>query len=239
MQKPIFIMLIFSLSAIAESEMRVWHLNDGHSVEAEFVYRMRGNVILKPSRGKDLKIPLSNFSEEDLSYIELEMPPKIDLNSSYTTESRKYPDMYGGPSSRVYTLMYTFKMTLRVRSATPYRHPLTVEYFAVAEEANGDKHILVHYQKETFHLDDLPNGELVLESEPIPFTTYQVREYTQGIEYAGFLIAVTDSRGEVIAYKTTRDNWLEYLDNLREVPVTRWFDETCTRCWPTRPRQYY
>ena len=243
MLKPIVLLLILtvSVSAAEGPEMRVWNMNDGSSVKAAFVYRMRGDIVLKPPRGKDLKIPVGNFSDEDLSYIELQMPPKIEVESTYSTEARKYPDMFDGPTEDLYTYMHTFKLKLRAVSPTPYRHPLTVEYFTMAEENWGDKHILLLYHKDTILLQNLPNGVYEWESDPIDITTWKIKQYdfTQGEKYAGYLIAVTDARGEIIASKTTRNNWLEHLDNLRQVPVTRMFDENCNRCMPTRPKNQW
>jgi len=57
-----------------------------------------------------------------------------------------------------------------------------------------------------------------------------------GEEYSGFLIIVTDARGEMISVKSS-NNWLvENLENLKKLSVGNFMDKTCTRTFPSRPK---
>ena len=56
----------------------------------------------------------------------------------------------------------------------------------------------------------------------------------RGEEYCGFLVTVTDERGEIIAVKSS-NNWLyKNLDNLKALTVGHFMDKDCTRAFPAR-----
>jgi len=68
--------------------------------------------------------------------------------------------------------------------------------------------------------------------------TDYVNEYSIpfGEKYSGFRVTVTDARGEMIAVKSSA-NWLfENLENLKKLSVGNYFDKTCTRTFPVRPK---
>ncbi|VGO16411.1 hypothetical protein PDESU_05002 [Pontiella desulfatans] len=53
------------------------------------------------------------------------------------------------------------------------------------------------------------------------------------------LIVVTDALGKVVSYKASSENLFENMENLRTVPVGKYFDEDCNRCQPTRLKSIY
>ena len=62
---------------------------------------------------------------------------------------------------------------------------------------------------------------------------------TFGRQYGGNLVIITDKRGVIIAHSTS-NKWLyENIENLRQLPIGAYFDETCTRCYPTPPKCWY
>jgi hypothetical protein len=123
--------------------------------------------------------------------------------------------------------------------STSYRHELTAEFFVIGKEVHGDKKILLDYQKETFQFSDDSNLGVELTSPTMELTRFPMGGEIRGEEYDGYLALVTDLRGEIIAYKTTDENLIEHVENLRKVPDRKIFDDECNRCMPTRPRKFY
>lgn len=242
--KPIFMMLAlaFSVVSVSNGEIRLWTLNSGKTVEAEFVSLIGGKVALKTLKGKLLKIPENGISPEDLNYIELQSPPRLDFSFSKTTRQHVYAPLTewfenNAPPPR--SLYYTFSTQIKQLSPNPYNHELTAEVFVMAVEVDGDQNILVDYRKEPFRLTE-ENGRVV---DIAGAKDYMITSYLapsgmwRGEKFAGYLIVITDTRGEIIAHSTNREWWFEKLENLRQVPVGKTFDDEGNRCWPTRPKE--
>lgn len=235
--KPIILILNLSLCAAAASaEMRTWTLKDGKQLEAEFVLVNKGRVFLKTPKGKEKKIPMSNFSEEDTLHIELLMPPNLEFDFSNFSKARVFPDSLSKLPQSYYQ---TFKVSIKRGPSAPYKHELTAEFFVIGAEIAGDKKLLLDYQKESFYLPEDSYGEIEMASRVIELTRFDMGGEKRGDEYDGCIVAVTDSRGVIIAYKTKDENWLRNIENLRKVPIGKTFDESCNRCMPTRPRKFY
>jgi hypothetical protein len=55
----------------------------------------------------------------------------------------------------------------------------------------------------------------------------------------GYLVLVTDARGEIIQYAASNDWIFEERENLMQVPVGRYFDKTGNRVHPSGPKLWY
>ena len=78
-----------------------------------------------------------------------------------------------------------------------------------------------------------------VQSKTVQLSDYVVGGFHRGEKYKGHLIVVTDSLGEIVAHKSSSKNFFKNLDNLRKVPVGKYFDDDCIRCQPTRQRRFY
>jgi hypothetical protein len=223
-------------SSIAET--RVWTMKNGKTVEAEFITVVGNNVTLKNLKGKTIKVPGKQLSEADISYIELQMPPKLDLQFSKTTTQRVFPDMLPA-STPPRSLYYDFTAKIKQTSTKVYNHELVVELFIFAEEIDGDKKILLDYKKEAFMLTQGSKSSFEITGKRAELMDYVVGGQRRGEKFDGYAIVVTDSRNEVIAYKTSSEKIYQNLDNLRKVPIGKYFDEDCNRCFPTSPKRFY
>lgn len=234
--------VVFSVATISLAETRVWTLNNGKTIEAEFMSLMGGKIALKNRKGKLLKIPKNDMSKDDMKYIELLRPPKLDFSFSKMTTQHVYPPLtqwFEENNIPPRSLYYTFSTQIKQTSANPYNHNLTAEIFVMAAELYGDKNILIDRREESFRLTD-ENKRIVdiPGAESLMLTTYVAPGgMWTGEKYAGYLIVVTDSRGEIIGHAATREWWYDKLENLREVPLGKTFDEEGNRCWPTRPKE--
>lgn len=239
-------LLIFSLAVMTgassfSGDMRMWNLANGKTIEAELVSVVGEKVALKGIRGKLIKVPRTAISDDDRVYIELSQPPALDFSFSKKTAPFTYAPLtpwfeQEQPPPR--SQFYTFSTQIKQTSSNPYHHELIAEVFVIAAEEDGDKHVLLDYRREGFRLND-ENKRIanIAGAEDLMLTSYIAPGgMWRGEKFSGYLIVVTDTRGEIIAHKATREWWYEKLENLRSVPVGKTFDAEGNRCWPTRPR---
>ncbi len=229
--------ILFSLLGTAVAEMRAWNLNNGKTVEAEFMTVIGEKVSLKTLKGKTVKVLASDFSAEDLAYIELSTPPKLELSISKSSKARTFPDTLSReiPTSDY----YNFKAIIKQKSSKRYSFELTAELFVIGREKIGDKFTLLDYQKAPFLLENGSRSIFELPSRQIELLQFQQNGQLMGEEYAGYMIVVTDSRGEMIAHVTKRDGWLTIIDKLRVLPVRKYFDDEGERCFTTPPKHWF
>lgn len=234
--KTFIVCLSLILSCSVFSETRIWTLKNGKTLEAELVSLIGGQVSLKTLKGKVKKIPESELSDADITYVELQMPPKLNLSISRTTKQRVFPDSLSDLPTAQY---FDFKAVIKQGSSRLYDHELVAELFVIGEENAGDKLILLDYQKEPFRLTDGSKSVFELPSNTIELIEFNMNGQLRGEAYKGYIIVITDSRNEIIASKASRDEWLTILENLRKVPIRKMFDDDGNRCWPSRPKRFY
>ena len=156
-----------------ENKPRAWIMADGRTFEAEFVAVIGGKVVLKSSRGKIIKVPKERMSGEDLKFIQLEMPPDLDISFSKQSTQRVYPHSRGNrPIPTQYN--YIFSATIKQTSTKDYDQELTVELFTVGAEVGGDNYILLDRQKGSFAPTRENQRSYRLESETVTVTDYLV-----------------------------------------------------------------
>jgi len=220
-----------------ECKTREWTLKNGRTVKAELVTRIGGNVSLKNKRGKTVKVPIDQFSKEDRKYIQLEMPPKLDINFSKSSKQRRLPDTLSKEIPR--SSYFTFKATIKKASTKPYHQELAAEYFAIGQEFSGASHRLLEYRKESFFLDKKSGSQFVFSGKPVEIIDYASKTgQRRGDKYEGYLVLVTDSRGKIIAHKASNEKFFENLDRLRRIPPGKYFDDTGRRVAPSRPKAF-
>ncbi len=113
------------------------------------------------------------------------------------------------------------------------------KYFFFAREIRGDKRILLDYQKVPFKFTEGSSSTFEYTNGEFELSNYVIATRKRGDEYDGYLIVITDVRGEIIAYKSSRTRYFGMLENLRNLPVKKHFDDDGNRCFPTRPDRMY
>ena len=220
------------------SGMRMWTMADGRTFEAGFETVVAGKVSLKNPKGKRIKFPVGRFSEEDRTFIQLETPPLLDINFSKSTKQRVFPFTLSKEIPR--SSYFTFKTTIKKKSTKPYDQELTAEYFAIGAEFAGDRHILLDRRKESFFLTQKNQGSFTFSGKPVELIDYANKQTGQrlGEKYEGYLVVVADTRGKIIAHNASSKLFFQNLENLRQVPVGKYFDDTGTRAAPTSPKRF-
>ena len=228
-----------STSRTPESATRIWTLADGRTLEAEFVNVFGGKVVLKNAKGKTRKVPLQQFSPEDIEYVELARPPAIDINflNSLKTVSftggfydfdfwHRYPEKWGN-----------FGVQLKQTSTGEYNHGLDVEIFVVGQQREGGKYLLLDRQKFSFNPAKEDRRHEYHSPRKVELQDYPdyYGQWVHGDKYVGYVVTVTDERGEMIATAGPKKWLLENLVNLKKLRVGNYFDKSCTRTFPARP----
>ena len=223
-------------------EARTWTLADGRMFDAKFVTLIAGKVVLENTKRKMVKLSPEQFSAQDQEFIQLEMPPDLDISFSKQSTQRTYPDTLSTDIPR--SFYYDFSATIKQTSPGSYDHELQVEVFTIgAEVGRGDRHILLDRHESPFLLTKENRRTVRVGGETVELIDYfagnaRIGKRHRGRKYASYLVVVTDERGKIIAYETPKKWLFENLENLREIPVGRYFDDTCTRVGPTRPKSY-
>ncbi|QBG46828.1 hypothetical protein EGM51_05235 [Verrucomicrobia bacterium S94] len=227
-----------------ENGIRAWTLKNGKVLEAEYTVTMGDSAVFKTARGKQIKVPVSELSEESISEMQLLSPPEFIIDFRRTTrqlptiEVTPYWDADPLPPDKE----NIFGVRMKQKGREPYDHPLTVKYYAIGAEVDGDNWVLLDRREETVIPSQLENHEFSFLGEPVRTRVIAIRDDgrapLRGVEYGGHLITVTDERGVIIQYRCS-PTWLidikPYLDLL---PVGKHFDKTGNRVSPPRPNDF-
>jgi len=224
------------VAAAPRSKTRTWSLKNGRSVEAELVVQMGDKLVLKNTRGKTIKVPVSEFSEEDLDYVELENPPPLKLTLQKETDNFKFePLLIVSIPPAVKKL--TCGLKIEKTNLTPYTKELKVELFTFASEIDGNNYILLDRQERRFTFSAENGNVYEFMGKEVFLRNYlDGADYKRGERYCGRMILVTDERGEIIAQQVSSPWMLEHLEFLRTFPVGRHFSDEGKRVHPPRAK---
>ena len=227
----------------ARAELRRWTHASGQSIEAEYVsLTLSDEVVLRNSDGNEVKVPVKELSDEDRDYLLLQNPPELTIefsDSSRVDTLESSIRFQSNPS--VTEEIIQFSLRIKQANRKDYPFELTVEYFAIGYQyLDQDKYVLITKGKDDFVLNEENNRSVELSSKeihlPLEFTL-ETNHY--GRKYCAYIVLITDQRGELIAYRSSK-NWLfDHREALSELPVGAFFDDTCTRRHASQPKLYY
>ncbi len=227
---------------VDEDLMRMWGGADGKKLEARFLTVIGGKAVLEDLRGKQRKIPLARLSEEDREFIGLAQPPEFKIDFSRQSKQRhipESPDITGNPPK---VLDYVFSAKLAQTSAGIYNHELKVEFFALGREVNGDNFILLERQKSCFTPTEENRRSHTFHGDTVTLVqsvAYFGRGENRGRKYGGYLVVVTDERGQIIDHGASNKWLLGILGQLRTLPLNSHFDKTGTRVGVPRAKTIF
>ncbi len=239
MNKLALSLLILTFTAVCHAEIRSWTTSDGKTFEAEFI-NVIGDKAVFQSGKKQLKISYDSLSETDKEYIALSNPPKLDITFTKSSVSRhiQTSPVFQEAPPRIND--FTFGAKVRQTSAGDYPFELEIEYFAIGQELRGNRFILLDRDKRTFTLTRENKLAFDFKGERlVEVMQYDMKERMFGREYAGNLVTITDKRGVIIGYSASNEWLYDNIENLKQLPLNAYFDETCTRQYPTPPKSWY
>lgn len=227
--------IVLALGVSVRAEMRTWGFSNNKRYEAKFVCVMGNKAVLENPEGVTRKINLDEFSTEDRQFIELSSPPRLDLDFTRKTEQKMFSNrfiLYLKPDIN----FNTFGIRVKQTSTGSYNHELQVEFFAIGKERAGKRYQLLDRQSSSFIPTKENRRSHQFKGKTVELDDYVIASIRGGMGYAGHLILVTDSRGELIATKASSKWLLENVANLKKLPVGSYMDKTCTRTFPSRPK---
>ncbi len=222
-------------TVIDENPMRTWTLASGKSISAEYVRVALDVVYLRLSDGSEVNVPIEKLSEEDRSFLELLNLPKLEI--AFLHKSDHLLGFYKGtpflnrpiPAATE----HQFGARVEMERSKPYTHPLKVQYYAIGRQLQDrDKYILMEKKSAEFTPSAKNNYSLEFTGNKIRMIE-STRDGLMGRAHAGYIVVVTDSRGEIIAHKES-SKWLFHnFEKLQKLPLNSFFDDTCKRVYPT------
>ncbi|MEI6892832.1 MAG: hypothetical protein V5783_11735 [Pontiella sp.] len=224
-------------------KMRLWTALNGKTVEAEFKMMMGSDVVLENKKGRQIKFAESQLSLEDQDYLQLINPPDFSINwmnKSEQISNPPAPPWSGGISRPLRMFNFTFGVKIQPKSSSKtYNHDLKVEYFAIGDEIDGNNYVLLDYQSGHFNPANFWDKEFLLSGDPVKLQSmaYRGTAPVRGTRYGGYLVVITDPRGEVLEYKASHEFLYEKLDKLRKLRPNNHFNRDVERVIPARPTE--
>jgi len=196
--------LIFVIRTNAPAQMRDWVDKDGKMVKAEFVRKEVESVVLLKEDGTELKVAYSDLSEEDQKVVMLLTPPRIEINMEPSVDT--YTVGYLGNDGYDYTVQYQVvepSVVLRKKSTDHYYAELTLELVILGRVREIDRFLIIDRSRTPFRFTGQTSYEFIYSGYPLDLR--QVKgSWKSGVEYEGYLVAVRDSRGVLIAVKASK-----------------------------------
>lgn len=222
--KTTIILLLCLVSVIAIGEtapdaFRVWTDQSGTTLKAEYVRTEVESVILRREDGSELKIPIQSLSENDKNFVRLKTPPRIEINMEPSVDS--YTVGYLGNGGYDYTVRYQVvepSVVLRKVSVEPYEGPLTMQVIILGRIREVNRYLIIDNNVVPFSFTGKQSYEFKYVGYPVDLR--QIKgSWKSGIEYEGYLVAIRDSQGQLVAAKASKLAMEENADALTKAAV--------------------
>lgn len=250
MRAYIISFLVLAIGWSVCAEVRLWKDNAGNEYEAEYIRELFDKVNLRLSDGTEVRIPVDDLSEHDQKYLRVMVSPNLSVDFSKATSIKPKPKELWDTDDDTITIIRG-TVVIKKESKRPFTSGLSAELFLIADEINGnDNFILLSKTDSSFLLGDHNDNTHSFTSDPVEVQRYL--EYNEierrGEEYKGYLIVVSDARGNINTVKSNIGDWIEQpkvIENLRKLAVTgaaslrsRHFDKTGSKVKVPRPKFY-
>jgi hypothetical protein len=209
---PIILLLFFAFPAFAE--VRTWTGADGQTVEAEFELRNMKSVRLKTEAGNTLNVPIDRLSRADQIYVELQSPP--DLSVEVEPNENHVGNSVNRRNNEGY-LILDFEITVKKKSRMSYSLPLKLELYVVGIQEVSGGYIILQRDSSRIVFNEKRNTQTIKVPQLVVPQT-QTAALTES-EYEGYLLIITDERGEKLVVKSNRkafENRADFLSALKK-----------------------
>jgi hypothetical protein len=214
---------IILLSSTAHAQMRTWTDSRGHTIEAELVENMNGEVTLQKADGDEAHISISDLAAKDQKYVLANSPPKISIsvsevtdrkNKGFTVEAEHSED---NEDMQIQTSSSYYKVTLKKSGTIPYSKPIQAELYIIGYKKQSDEFVLLSktIKKFTYDSGDVKD-EYAFASETTTTKNLQGNKES-GTVYHGNLVVLVDEKGHVFEAKGSRSKMLEHTAFIRKL----------------------
>ncbi len=248
MKKSITYLAVLMLSCSVYAEVRAWADKKGSVYKAEYIIELFDKVTLRDMNGKEFRIPVEELSENDQKYLRVMVPPEIKIDFSKKTDIA--PKKYEIVSIISDSLIISPVITVQKVSRRSFTSSLNLEVFLIAQAIENKAYILLSESDFKFLFG--PESDSAKEFKPDPVKVTEFVDDThvdhRGEKYLGYLIVISDARGNVVRTQTDIGAWIEeiaVIEELRKLAVrgapslrSRYFDETGRKVDPPRTRYY-
>lgn len=209
----IFINLL--LCGFVSAEMRMWTDADGNRFAGEFSKILLGRILIKDQNGRTRSVPIHSLSKAEQDYLSAHVPPELEI--TVRKASRKLPK-YAWSSPDYHTALYTFSITLEKTGKLDYKGELSVELFVIGHDLaceSNDSFVLMHHSSSACRLPPGRKSICEILVEDVRFENFYSSvsraASKRGKEYVGYIAAVFDSQGRMIACEEngTGTDWIE------------------------------
>lgn len=226
--------------------VRVWTFLSGKSMEGEYIKVIGDKLVLKTTKGRQVKISMADVSDEDKKYIKLSDPPafSIDFIKKSSAKIGRYKQSeweLRGEKLPPQVNDYSFGARVKQTGARSYPHELRVEYFAIGQQLlDDDKFILFDRHSKTFTPSKENNRSMEFKGDRVvELIEYALKDQQRGKKFKGHLVLVWDERDQIVAYRASSEWLFEKRHKLMQLPVGVFFDKNCDRVYPTGPKRNY
>lgn len=208
---------LFCLNLFAD--FRIWEDREGNQYDAEFIREMFDKVTLRTREGKDVRMMIKEFCDNDQKYFRVMIPPNITVDVDPRSRVKEKP-WEGNPESSFITTNHRLAVNIEKKSKRIFTSRLFVETFQIAKERDVNRHhfVLMDVSKSDFLLDESKGNKFVFKTKSFDAEQY-IQKGTQGQyrgeEYVGYIVLVTDAQGNIIERKSSiAGKWSKEADLL-------------------------
>ena len=206
------ILFIFFTSLITQA--RIWKDKKGNNIEAELISVRAGTVFLKTEKGKTLRVPKKSLCEEDQSYLENAIPPKVKIVFKKNQDRRG--DAYWS-SSEVYMRC---QVTITKTSQPKYTGSLKATVLVIGKNMSQKYYMVLDKVTKTFSFEESKTFSI----KGNRFHMYQDNYDSYGEKYMGFVVVITDKENHLVGIISNRKEFKKEYKKLIEMGKGAHFD---------------
>jgi hypothetical protein len=219
-----FATLLTMLCTQVQAEMRTWTDVRGHTIEAELLENMNGQVTLQKADGNEAHISISGLCAADQKYVLVNSPPKIEISVSEVTNRKNEGfsfenenDSSADTDYQVQTSSSHYKATLKKSGTIPYTKPIQAELYIFGYKKQDDAFVLLSKTVKRFTFDEGDvKDKFVFESSAVTTKNLQGNR-AAGTVYHGNLLVLVDEKGRVFDAKGSRSRIQEFTALIRKL----------------------
>lgn len=213
------------------AEMREWTDKKGNKIEAEFNGVKDKKIVLVNEDGKEYRVPLENFSNKDLEYLQGKVPdslfkrvlpkaaepPRLEIDFKKITDTGSTDD-----DSSYRNIDMVTKVAIAKKSAEPYTGKLKAQLFVIGFNKDEDRYIMLDTKEHEFNFKS--EDEISFEG-----AHFIIREYMYdddySTQYEGYLVVILDEQGRVLAKRSNSSTFEKNYSKLSKFEKGSYFNK--------------